>query len=49
MVKTQVLSKEFYVSCFASGLCKELRNEVLLFEPKTLVQAMSLTCMQKGL
>ena len=49
MVKTQVLSEEFYVSCFASGLCEELQNEVLLFEPTTLVQAMSLSCMQEGL
>ncbi|KAK9225273.1 hypothetical protein WN943_010314 [Citrus x changshan-huyou] len=45
VVKTHVLSEEFYVSCFASGLCEELRNEVLLFETTTLVQAMSLTCM----
>ena len=47
MVKTQVLSEEFYVSCFASGLCEELQNEVLLFEPTTLVQAISLARMQE--
>ena len=44
-MKTQGLFKEFFVSCFASGLREELRNEVLLFEPTTLVQTMSLACM----
>lgn len=45
--KTTGLSEEFFISCFVSGLKEEIKGGVVMFQPRTISQAMGLARLQE--
>ena len=48
MAKSSGLLEEFFVQCFISGLEEIIKNQVTMFHPSTLSQAIGLALLQEG-
>lgn len=48
MARTTGLPDEFFVHCFVSGLKEVIKNQVTMFRPTTLPQAIGLALLQEG-
>ena len=48
MIRTRGLTYEFFVQCFVSGLMDVIKNQVMMFKPTTLSQAIGLTLLQEN-
>ena len=48
MARTKGLPEDFFVQCFISGLKDAIKNQVTMFQPNTLTQAIDLALLQEG-
>ena len=48
MVRTKGLREDFFVQCFISGLRDTVKNQVTMFQPTTLSQAIGLALLQEN-
>ena len=48
MVRIRGLTEEFFVQCFVSGLMDAIKNQVMIFKPITLSQAIRLALLQEN-
>ena len=48
MVRIRGLTEEFFVQCFINGLMDAIKNQVMMFKPTTLSQAIGLALLQEN-
>ncbi|KAH9699109.1 hypothetical protein KPL71_024219 [Citrus sinensis] len=48
VARTRGLPEDFFVQCFVSGLRDAIKNQVAMFQPKTLIQAVGLALLQES-
>ncbi|ESR55507.1 hypothetical protein CICLE_v10023331mg, partial [Citrus x clementina] len=48
VARTRGLSEDFFVQCFVSGLRDAIKNQVAMFQPKTLIQVVGLALLQES-
>ncbi|KAH9733790.1 hypothetical protein KPL71_017135 [Citrus sinensis] len=48
MARTRGLPVDFFVQCFISGLKEAIKNQVTMFQPNSLTQAIGLALLQEG-
>ncbi|KAH9735939.1 hypothetical protein KPL71_017914 [Citrus sinensis] len=48
MARTRGLPEDFFVQCFISGLKEAIKNQVTMFQPNSLTQAIGLALLQEG-